>query len=241
MKYGRLTLLEALKEGRWRMVCDCGNEHIALASNIKKGATKSCGCLQKETIKSRAKTHGMSKSAEYMTWRRMWSRCTNPIVDRYPRYGGRGISVCDQWKSFEVFFKDIGVRPSPKHSLGRIDNNGNYEPGNVRWEEPEQQNYNKKSTLRLNIGDKSIDMMEAVKITGQSRDAIVQRIKAGMPVDKVLASKNLKKQPITVNGVTRLTTEWMRDVPIPISSFYFYIRKGMTPEQIVEKYLAKRK
>ena len=80
------------------------------------------------------KTHGKSKSIEYMTWNRMLTRCYNPLVEKYKRYGARGIKVCDEWKLFVNFYKDMGDRPDEFHSLGRIDNDGNYCKENCRWD-----------------------------------------------------------------------------------------------------------
>ena len=122
--------------------CDCGEESIVFASNLRRGTTRSCGCLDKET-KPNLK-HGMRRTQEYSTWTMVLQRCTNSRSKYYKDYGGRGITVCDLWRhgdgkktGFECWLdyirENLGSRPTPKHSLDRINNDGNYEPGNIRW------------------------------------------------------------------------------------------------------------
>lgn len=90
-------------------------------------------------------SHGMTKTPEYRAWASMRQRCANPKSARYDNYGGRGISVCDRWQSFEAFFADMGPRPTSEHSIDRIDNDGNYEPGNCHWATRSEQQQNKRA------------------------------------------------------------------------------------------------
>jgi hypothetical protein len=125
---------------RFMCKCDCGNQKIVMLSNLKNGSTKSCGCLSKINA---YKTHGDSGSPEHQTWQRMKRRCDNEKGNRWEHYGGRGIKVCDRWlHSYENFLNDMGRKPSPKHSIDRIDVNGNYEPSNCRWSTPKEQSNN---------------------------------------------------------------------------------------------------
>jgi hypothetical protein len=134
----------------WNCLCECGTRRRVLARNLKSGLSRSCGCLLKDVNRQREITHGMSKSAEYKIWIHMIGRCSNPKLNRWHRYGGRGISVCDRWrKSFSSFFLDVGPRPSSAHSLDRFPNpDGNYEPGNVRWATAREQARNRASRRR---------------------------------------------------------------------------------------------
>jgi hypothetical protein len=141
---GRLVVLSqaAKSKGRnlrWLCLCDCGKELVCLGHNMRNGTTTSCGCYRLETTAEiRAKyltKHGKRHTAEYYVWRGAKSRCFNPKDKAYKNYGGRGITMCAEWRnSFKAFFLSMGPRPSGKHSIDRFPNNdGNYEPGNVRW------------------------------------------------------------------------------------------------------------
>lgn len=119
---------------RWRCRCDCGTETVVKTMDLRNGDTKSCGCLQREKVGKLNVSHGRSKTPEYASWCMMINRCTNANGTDYRHYGGRGITICQRWRdSFEAFLADMGSRPSMKYSLDRINNEGNYEPGNCRW------------------------------------------------------------------------------------------------------------
>jgi hypothetical protein len=150
-RYGRLTALgiagRKTVSGKtriiWRCACDCGNE-IEIVG-IALGGISSCGCLRIEAIT----VHGRSGTPEHRAWMDLHQRCCNPRNPRYQDYGGRGISVCQRWNDFGCFFEDVGERPSAEYSIDRYPNNdGNYEPGNVRWATRSQQQNNTRRSRR---------------------------------------------------------------------------------------------
>lgn len=144
--FGRLTVVEFAYQNKysfWHCDCSCGEKCIKpgpeLTRKNRKGC-ESCGCLSTERRLEKSTTHGMSRTPEWNSWSSMRKRCYDKNNGSYKRYGLRGISVDPKWRdSFEQFYKDMGPRPSPSHSLDRKDNNGNYTPSNCRWATAKQQ------------------------------------------------------------------------------------------------------
>lgn len=168
-KFNRLTVLEEVnpytspqgkKFKRYLCLCDCGKHHYAKGHNLRGGRVRSCGCYMEES-RRKPKKHGMIGTPEYTAWRNMIDRCYNENVPTYQGYGARGISVYPSWrKDFLAFYNDVGQRPSKNHSLGRIDNDGDYEPGNVRWETLEQQSGNKRWTLYVEYEGREVKLID---------------------------------------------------------------------------------
>lgn len=150
--FGRLTVTQLHSKvphpTRWKCICVCGKEVIVIGADLQKGLTQSCGCLRREKAASMFTKHGKARGSTYKAWLNMVQRCQNEKHPRYSNWGGRGISVCERWQIFENFLEDMGEKPSPELTIERIDNDGNYEPGNCKWATMAEQNWNKRNTIR---------------------------------------------------------------------------------------------
>ena len=184
---------------QWVCACDCGNVVIATGSNLKNGHTRSCGCLLRETSKRVGLsniTHGMSYSPEYDVWDGMKRRCGDPASKDYERYGAKGITVSPRWlESFENFYADMGPRPSPLHTIDRIDNNGNYEPGNCRWATKEEQANNRSSNTLHNYQGQQKTTAELAKIAGMLPATLHQRLSNGMSLEEAMEKPVAPRRP----------------------------------------------
>jgi hypothetical protein len=194
-RYGRLTVLRKCRDGkRWRCRCECGKRTRVLREHLRSGHTRSCGCLKRELVKKSSLTHGHTRdrkrTAEYMAWAAMLARCSNPRGPKYAYYGGRGIRVCRKWKrSFATFFRDVGSKPSSKHSLDRFPNkNGNYEPGNVRWATQKEQCRNTRSNRIVMFRGRRITLAELADLSIVSYHTLKYRIRVGWDVERAVST-----------------------------------------------------
>lgn len=195
-KFNRLTVIEFVeinqhKKYTWKCLCECGQFVVTSSNSLKKGNTKSCGCLKLEITGARRRTHGKSQTPEYRNWCAMKERCYSDRHKNYVDYGGRGIRVCDRWlHSFENFLADMGLRPFPKATIDRIEPDGNYEPGNCCWATQLQQARNKRNSRLLTIDGKTMTVSEWAEHTGCSQQQINCRLKRGWtPRDAVMLPK----------------------------------------------------
>lgn len=156
-RFGRLTVLEKnlsnMYHSRWDCLCDCGNTTTVYGSSLVQGKTRSCGCLIKDTMRAVHGTHLESHSRLHNIWSGMKERCFNPQSYNYKNYGGRGITVCDEWKDNYISFRDWALSHgySPDLSIDRIDVNGVYEPDNCRWATMKEQQTNKRNSTQNRI------------------------------------------------------------------------------------------
>jgi hypothetical protein len=170
----------------WQCRCICGNETRVCHYQLVRGKTRSCGCIQVKHGETRA---WEKPSPEWVSWTSMRHRCDNPRNAQYPRYGGRGISVCERWEeSYANFLEDMGRRPTLKHSLDRINVNGPYSPENCKWSTSREQSRNKTTTVILEFNGERLCVRDWSDRTGVSHDAISKRIKAGWSVERTLTT-----------------------------------------------------
>lgn len=207
-RYGKLTVISrerttiVRKPLDWVCRCDCGRTRILKSWQLVRGEVTSCGC----EISPRMfiiKQKSFSKTKEYVTWRNIKARCFNPGNIGYKHYGGRGITVCDYWReSYHNFLKDMGHAPKGKYSIDRINNNGNYEPGNCRWATDEQQANNRQKNRVFTIGNETKTLTQWINQYQVPLHRVWYRIKKGWDIERALtqpvSEKNNKRQKIAL-------------------------------------------
>lgn len=194
-RFGRLTAISADDNcsgvRRWICLCDCGNQVSVSQGSLASGNSKSCGCLRADTIGSLSRTHGhrtdRKRTPEYTAWQCIKERCYNRHNKRYADYGGRGISVCGRWlNSFENFLSDMGMRPSPEHSIERKENSGNYEPDNCVWATRQEQGRNKRNNRLISLNGETHSLVEWSEILGIPYSTLYYRSYEGWSDERVL-------------------------------------------------------
>lgn len=194
--FNRITVIRATdkKTGNktiYECRCSCGNTVFTDKYKLSSGHTKSCGCFKLDNLSATKFKHGMLKTPEYKAWSSMKQRCQNKRNKAFPYYGGRGITVCDRWlNSFESFYLDMGQRPTPKHSIDRIDVNGNYEPKNCRWATTNQQAANRRDTTKYLFNNELMALSYIAKLAGIPQTTMQRLVRdKGMTVEQVISSR----------------------------------------------------
>ncbi len=173
----------------WLCRCQCGTEKIVIGNTLMAGTSRSCGCLALELVR----THGMESTPTYNSWARMKQRCLNPEYKQYSYHGGRGISICDRWLSFENFFADMGEKPNGT-SLDRIDNDGNYEPENCRWATPKEQVRNRRNTVWVEFNGEKMPLGELANRVGIPDNILRHRINRGCSAEQAVLLVGRKRE-----------------------------------------------
>lgn len=204
-KFGRLTVVSyAGRSGHnhlWGCTCQCGSHTRVLSCNLVKGNTRSCGCLHRELTGDARRTHGRTGTSEYHIYQSMLARCYSDKAISYPNYGARGITVCDRWRfgdgalgGFECFLRDVGERPSRKHSLDRRENDGNYEPSNVRWATKVEQHRNTRANRHVMFRGEKMILEDAIRLSGLNRSTVSMRINTyKWSIEKALSTPSKRK------------------------------------------------
>lgn len=194
-RFGRLVVLEDIGKPEdkthyyYKVKCDCGVTKIARATALAHGRIRSCGCLTRETTSKRVKIHGKSQTKTFHIWAQMHARCKNPNSQRYLSYGGRGIKVDEAWNEYLNFLKDMGECPGNGFSIDRINNDGNYEPGNCRWASNKEQSRNTSRNVIIEHNGRKQCMQDWSIETGIPANTIHYRLKNGYSIAEALSNK----------------------------------------------------
>lgn len=208
--FNRLTVIKRVENNRfgqtqWLCECECGKKIIVKGYHLKNGNTRSCGCLQRETIGNISRKHGGAHNRLYIIWRNMKQRCNDIKNCSYKNYGERGMRVCEEWLDFENF-RDWALENGydfyakrGECTLDRIDNNGNYCPENCQWVSMKEQGLNRRNNHNITINGKTHCIAEWARIFGIKREIIKDRILSGW--DEVQAVTT----PVRKYGIIKLT------------------------------------
>lgn len=194
-RFGRLVVIKEAGRSsdgrvRWLCKCDCGNyTSTPSTKTLRNGTCRSCGCIEKEKPNSR--THGMSNTKLFAVWNSMKQRCLNQNSKSYKNYGGRGITVCQEWQEDFQTFYDWAMANGYQEGLeiDRIYVNGNYEPDNCRWVTSKKNNNNRRNNAKIKIGGEEHTAAEWSEITGIHRNTILDRFNSGKPPEEILKTK----------------------------------------------------
>ncbi len=200
--FGQLTVdqpghMNALGRMAVGCICSCGGRKDAKPSDLRRGVVTSCGCAKLAILldrNARMATHRMSATPEHHIWRGMLTRCLCKTSKYYPRYGGRGITVCDRWKdSFESFYADMGPRPSRKHTVERKLNDGPYSPGNCTWATHTAQNRNRRNNRLLTFQGETKPVSQWAVELGLQPIRIFNRLRRGYSTERALSTTDFRR------------------------------------------------
>jgi hypothetical protein len=189
----------------WRCRCDCGNEKSVDTGTLRGRAPNiSCGCLRRELVTKRFHKHGMARTPEYHAWQALRQRCEIPNHQEFKSYGGRGITVCNRWQSFENFIADMGLRPTSKHSIERKDNDRGYEPDNCVWATFKEQSDNKQQSRRLTFEGRTQSLTRWAEEKGMKPCTLNSRLLDGWTLHDALNTPVQRRRATASTSATAL-------------------------------------
>lgn len=241
-RFGELVCLKLLQKrsaaerSRWLCRCDCGGTAKVFATNLKKGNTATCGC------RVRRGAHGKSKSPLYKVWSSMKHRCSNPNNAHYKNYGGRGVSVCDDWVEFAPFYKwAISSGYEKGLTLERKNNDGNYSPKNCTWIPKPAQSLNRRTNLKIDLRGEVVDLKTACRRLGLNYGMVRNRIKnLGWSIEAALKTpktprNRYRAKLITFSGKTLSIAEWAREMGVEYKALYGRLYRGSAIDDIAKE------
>jgi hypothetical protein len=192
-EFGKWTVLEEVEKRNNKRAfmcrCDCGKKYVVMGDNLRNGTSVWCMSCSSKIKGTKHNTHGMTYTRVFKIWAGMVQRCTKPYHIAYKSYGAKGVKVCPEWEnSFEVFLKDMGEPPTEDHQIDRINNNGNYEPGNCRWASRKVQQNNRSNNVLITFKGETHSIAEWSKLVGIGETTLHWRMKAGWSHEKVLST-----------------------------------------------------
>jgi len=242
-RFGRWTVLRRVcgaNPTKWRCVCDCGTEKDVLYQNLRRGLSVSCGCYRSDWTSEAKTTHGLRGTPEYSVWSKMRQRCEDPGDRAYSRYGGRGIYVSPEWTDYGRFYDDMGPRPTPEHSIDRIDNDGPYCAENCRWATRQEQANNKRSNRLLTVAGETLTMAQAVGRYGVPYSALQARLNAGWSDEdavfrpkREMTSEARRGRRLVVGGVDMTVAEASKIYGISYGALSHRLDAGWDPDEAV--------
>ena len=260
-RFGRLLVQGIIPahdsiDARCKCKCDCGCEIETRLASLRSGQTTSCGCFNREKVsvgKYHLK-HGESHpTPEYRAWVSMITRCHNPNTTGFKNWGGRGISVCLEWRhDYVAFLAHVGRRPSPKHSLDRYPNvNGNYEPGNVRWATSKEQARNRRANRMITCGAQTLTAPEWAERTGTPAGTISNRLRIGWDSSRAIFEPSYntkgstritaKSKVLTFNGQSLTLTQWARKLGMVPRSLMARLEYGWSVDEALTTPIKKKR
>lgn len=246
MRHGKLLVLgdagrDKHQKKLWLVRCDCGKEAVKLATEVRNGHTRSCGCLKsagnRRSHGRRQSNHG-KPSPEYVAWCNMKARCDNPGWNGFHNYGGRGISYCERWRSFENFFADMGERP-PGFTLERNDVHGDYKPLNCRWATRKEQSENRRDNHLVTHKGETLTVSQWAERLGVNYITLLYRLRRGIPLERALQSGSCRKgrrgsKVISYEGETMTVSQWAERIGVSYGVLLSRVKRGVPLERALQ-------